>query len=260
MQLWTRNHKGRNGHLPEIAEAVGGLSRDDPVLDGEVVTFQDGLTSFSRLQDRAGIGDPDRARATGVAVLCYVSDVLHLQGRSTRRLGLRDRKRILRAAAPYPSGRSSDWLKLKCGAGQELVVGGFTEPRRERTGRGALLLGYREDGALRYAGKVGTGFDESTLRELRGRLDELERDEPAFADPPSATDGVHWGPPRAGRPGRVHGVDGRRPSASSPLRGTAPRQGPRRRDQGALTCPAARSRDARSRCPTPTRCCGHRPA
>ena len=78
--------------------------------------------------------------------------------------------------------RSRDWLKLKCHAEQELVIGGYTAPQGSRTDFGALLVGYNEDGALRYAGKVGTGFDHALLRELGERLRELERDDPPFAD------------------------------------------------------------------------------
>src|SRR5690349_15313325 len=85
-----------------------------------------------------------------------------------------------RADAPYRAGRSRDWLKLKCLFEQELVVGGFTEPQRSRVGLGALLVGYYEDSRLRYAGKVGTGFDTATLRSLRERLDALEVDATPF--------------------------------------------------------------------------------
>jgi len=99
-----------------------------------------------------------------------------------------------RSDARYVHRRSPDWLKLKCAAGQELVVGGFTEPRGSRIGFGALLLGHYERGGgasghgaaapgrLRYAGKVGTGYDTRTLRALRERLDALEQPESPFAD------------------------------------------------------------------------------
>ena len=72
-----------------------------------------------------------------------------------------------RADSPYRATRSRDWLKLKCEAGQELVIGGYTAPQGSRTDFGALLLGYFRDGELQYAGKVGTGFDQETL-ELAG--------------------------------------------------------------------------------------------
>lgn len=62
-----------------------------------------------------------------------------------------------RADSPYTRGRSRDWLKFKCSAEQELVIGGYTAPRGSRSDLGALLLGYYDDGNLRYAGKVGAG-------------------------------------------------------------------------------------------------------
>ena len=102
-----------------------------------------------------------------------------------------------RADGPYRSGRSRDWLKLKCLLEQELVVGGFTEPQRSRVGLGALLVGYYEGRSLRYAGKVGTGFDTATLRDLRRRLDALAVPEPPFAEPVKPLPkGTHWVAPR----------------------------------------------------------------
>ena len=87
-----------------------------------------------------------------------------------------------RADAPYTHGRSRDWLKFKCSAEQELVIGGFTAPQGSRTDLGALLLGYYEDGRLRYAGKVGTGFTRATLRDLAAKLEPLRRERSPFVD------------------------------------------------------------------------------
>ena len=76
-----------------------------------------------------------------------------------------------RRGSPYVARRSGDWIKLKCGQRQEFVIGGYTAPQGAREGFGALLLGvYDGDGKLRYAGKVGSGFDDATLRGLRRRL------------------------------------------------------------------------------------------
>jgi DNA ligase D-like protein (predicted ligase) len=98
-----------------------------------------------------------------------------------------------RADSPYRAGRSRDWLKLKCRFEQELVIGGFTDPQRSRVGLGALLVGYYEDGRLRYAGKVGTGFDTHTLVDLRARLDALEIPDPPFDEPVKPVPkGTHW--------------------------------------------------------------------
>jgi bifunctional non-homologous end joining protein LigD len=166
------------------------------------------------------IADPERARARGVAIHYYLFDLLHLEAHDLRRLPLRRRKALLRAAiafedplrftthrngagealfreacakgwegliakradAPYQGGRTSEWLKFKCGAGQELVIGGFSAPRGSRRGFGALLLGYYEGAGLRYAGKVGTGFDDRTLVDLRCRLDRLASAGSPFKD------------------------------------------------------------------------------
>ena len=99
-----------------------------------------------------------------------------------------------RADGPYRAGRSRDWLKLKCLFEQEMVIGGFTEPQRSRVGLGALLVGYHDDrGALRYAGKVGTGFDVAMLRDLRARLDALEVADAPFGEPVKPLPkGTHW--------------------------------------------------------------------
>ena len=148
----------------------------------------------------------------------YAFDLLHLAGHDTTALPLHARRRLLRNAvgfhgplrltpsrkrdgerfysdacrqgwegliakradAPYTPGRSRDWLKFKCSSEQELVIGGYTAPRGSRSHLGALLLGYYEDGRLRYAGKVGTGFTEATLADLSAQLVPLQRDTTPF--------------------------------------------------------------------------------
>lgn len=97
----------------------------------------------------------------------------------------------------YVTRRSPDWIKLKCGQRQEFVIGGYTDPQGARTGIGALLLGVHDkDGVLQYAGNVGTGFNEATLRDLKARLTALATDESPF--PPKAVAGRkhHWVKPR----------------------------------------------------------------
>jgi bifunctional non-homologous end joining protein LigD len=103
-----------------------------------------------------------------------------------------------RADLAYRSGRSKDWLKVKCLQRQELVIGGFTEPEGTRAGLGALLLGFYEDGRLVYAGKVGTGFTAQVLVDLRRRLERSERQSPPFVNPPRGAEarGAHWVEPK----------------------------------------------------------------
>lgn len=85
-----------------------------------------------------------------------------------------------RRDAPYEHRRSKNWLKMKCEASQELVVGGFTDPQGGRVGLGALLVGYYEGDDFVFAGKVGTGFDTKLLLDLRARLDAIELEKPPF--------------------------------------------------------------------------------
>ncbi len=234
LRLRSRSCRPLEGTYPEIADALRDQPLDDFVVDGEVVAFDGARTSFALLQQRSGIKDPEVARMSSVRVFFYVFDLLYAQGRDATRLALLDRKRVLRRAldfrdpvrytvhrncdgeryfaqacthgwegliakettSAYVPRRSSDWLKLKCSAGQEFVVAGFTEPAGSRIGLGALLVGYYDgQGDLVYAGKVGTGFDRATLVELGRRLKRLESTRPAFTPAPKVGRGVHWARP-----------------------------------------------------------------
>jgi bifunctional non-homologous end joining protein LigD len=222
LRLVSRTDRSMNGDYPELVEALQHEPHDDFVIDGEVVAFDSrGITSFSRLQRR------HRER---VAIFYYVFDLLRLGREDVRELPLRERKALLRQAlrfkghvrfsphrnehgeelfrdacrkgleglmakradSPYRATRSSDWRKLKCHAEQELVIGGYTAPQGSRTDFGALMVGYFEDGRLRYAGKVGTGFDHATLRDLGKRLRKLERADSPFVDVHPIPRGTHW--------------------------------------------------------------------
>lgn len=226
VRLYTRNGKDHSRRYPELVDALLDQPSARFVVDGEVVAFDGNVTSFARLQQRSGIDDPDMARRSGVAVHLYLFDLLHLRGVDTDGVPLRKRKAMLRDAfvfddpirycahrnaafldeacakgwegliakradGIYRGGRSHDWLKLKCVARQELVIGGWTDPQGSRHGLGALLVGYHRGGDLVYAGRVGTGFDDATLDRLAGLLADIGRNDPPFADPPSGP-GLHW--------------------------------------------------------------------
>jgi DNA ligase D-like protein (predicted ligase) len=212
VELWSRSQQSFLARFGGIAAAVARLSVDDVVLDGEIVALEGDRTSFALLQ---------RPGSTATPILSAF-DVLHLDGDDIRSRPLLERKKLLgkvvkatgtgvlrrvrhvegdpgallrqacadgwegliakRADSVYRSGRSSDWLKLKCSASQELVIGGWTEPRGARAHFGALLVGYQDDEGLRYAGKVGTGFDTATLADLHRRMVARERATSPFVD------------------------------------------------------------------------------
>lgn len=230
VHLVSRTHHSLNGGYPELVEVVAAQAVPRFVVDGEIVAFKGNRTSFTRLQPRMHIDEPAKSRRSGIAVYYYLFDLLALEGEDLRRLPLRERKGLLedaidfqdplrltthrygegeafyedaclrgwegliakRSASQYRGGRSRDWLKFKCMLRQEFVVAGFTDPGGTRVHFGALLLGYYEGNALRYAGKVGTGFDERTLVDLHAKLRSLEIDEPLFAGGELLRDGVHW--------------------------------------------------------------------
>jgi bifunctional non-homologous end joining protein LigD len=227
--LWSRNQKVMNAAYPEIVNALAEQGGPRFVVDGEIVAFDGPQTSFAKLQPRIHLTDPERARATGIEVFYYLFDLLYFDQFDTTPLPLRQRKRLLRDAfdfkdplrfsthrngdgeayfkqacergwegliakradAPYRPGQSTDWLKFKCTKEQEFVIGGYTDPQGSRYGFGALLLGYYDGPDLRYAGKVGTGFNDAWLRELTARLTELKQDTSPFADPVRER-GSHW--------------------------------------------------------------------
>jgi bifunctional non-homologous end joining protein LigD len=183
VRLLSRNRLPQS--YPSVREAIASLPVPDVILDGEAAW------------------DP-RSR-----VAYHVFDILWLDGRSVMARPLEERRALLRTLAlgpplaavaeiqdarpweracaegwegviakrrgsPYEHRRSPHWLKMKCEATQELVVGGFTDPQGGRVGLGALLVGYYEGDDLVFAGKIGTGFDTRMLRDLRARLDGLE--------------------------------------------------------------------------------------
>ena len=222
VRLLSRNDLSLDGRYPELVAALSGVPHERFAVDGEVVAFERGRTSFARLAQRGH---------RRVAVFLYVFDLLWLDGCDVRGLPLLARKRLLRSELTFADGvrltpyrreegealfaeacrkgwegliakrvdstysdrRSRDWLKMKCEQGQELVIGGFTAPQGSRTELGALLLGVYDGDRLRYAGKVGTGFDRATLRDLGARLRALRRDDAPFADAASIKErGVTW--------------------------------------------------------------------
>ena len=233
VELYSRNQKLLNEKYPELTRAFQAQTTAQFIVDGEIVTFERGVTSFTRLQQRMQVRHPSAELQRNIPVSFYAFDLLYLDGYDLRQLPLRFRQELLPAAidfreplrsaehrenegvayfeescrrgwegiiakneeSSYVSGRSRDWLKFKCRKEQEFVIGGYTDPQGERTGFGALLVGYYDAGKLIYAGKVGTGYDSATLRSLRKQLSQLDTTRSPFAD--AAVRGhVHWTQPR----------------------------------------------------------------
>jgi bifunctional non-homologous end joining protein LigD len=236
VRLFSRNRKPLDAAYPELVEALSLAVRGDAVLDGEVVAIDPkrGVSSFALLQQRMQLRDPVRAARSGVPVTLYLFDILHYEGFDLTGLPLVDRKSVLRdvvwyddpirftpfrtsgsarmyrdacargaegiiakrADSRYVGTRSPEWLKIKCVLQQEFVVGGYTEPQGSRERLGALLVGYYDGDVLRYAGKVGTGYDRMTLEMLHQKLTPLHRRTSPFAPGPLPAGTVQWVTPK----------------------------------------------------------------
>jgi bifunctional non-homologous end joining protein LigD len=227
VRLLSRRGKDWTEAFPEVCAAARKLGAERALLDGEVaVVLPDGRTSFQALQNFFG------GQRAGLCYFAF--DLLHLDGVDLTSLPLEERKRALEGligtspglirysghvigdgaaffakacgmglegivskqrALPYQGGRTMSWVKTKCTKRQELVIGGFTDPEGSREGLGALLVGVHDrDGRLSFAGKVGTGFTQKAAKELRRRLDALERKACPFDPPPerAVVAAAHW--------------------------------------------------------------------
>lgn len=230
VRLFTRNGHDWSNKLPGQVKALLSLGLDSAWLDGEIVVPDDhGVPDFQALQNAFEAGRSGRIlyyvfdlpylngvdlrevpveerRTMLSSILKSVKDPLlrfseafsedpnallksacqmQLEGLIGKRLG-----------SLYVSRRSSDWIKLKCKHRQEFVIVGFTDPKGSRSAFGALLLGLhdRDSGELRYAGKVGTGFTEATLKSIHQRLKPLQTKKAAIPNPSGSAEfrNVHW--------------------------------------------------------------------
>ncbi len=227
----TRNDKDWTDRFPHIVEAALELPVTEVLLDGEVVVLaENGTTDFNALQNSI--------RSKSSSVIYFVFDILFLNGYDIRREPLEQRKQILRHLLtdadpqriqfcdhidddgaqvfdqarrlgvegivskrrdrPYRSTRSPDWLKIKCVNREEFIVVGFTPPSATRVGFGALALAHYDNDQLTYVGRVGTGFSETLLVDLRKQLDQIMiRESPLDIPAPRAeVKDVRWVKPQ----------------------------------------------------------------
>jgi bifunctional non-homologous end joining protein LigD len=210
VQLYSRNRLVQNASYPSVVAAIGKLAARDIVLDGEAtgVWGSQGRVAYHVfdilfLDGRLLTAQPLDQRRAILAKMRFRSPLEHvslLDGAAPWDRACREGWEGViakRVDSLYEHRRSKQWLKMKCEASQELVVGGFTDPQRSRVGLGALLVGYYEGDDLVFAGKVGTGFDTKLLRELREKLDDLEIPEPPFTKAVGLPRiRVHWARPK----------------------------------------------------------------
>ena len=227
-KVYTRSGLDWTDKFAAIAEAAAALDVDNALIDGEIVAFKDGRPDFSTLKD---------AISAGGDMTFFAFDLLTLNGDDLRPLSNVERKERLRsfipeterlkfsehvigsggelfermcqeqlegivskkADAPYRGARTKSWLKVKCTRRQEFVIVGWTDSDKARGFR-SLLLGVHEDGTLRYAGKVGTGFTNDLMIDLADRLAKIERKTPPVDVPKNlgraAVRGAHWVTPK----------------------------------------------------------------
>lgn len=228
IELLSRNNIKFNTRFSSVVEDLKHIQADC-ILDGEVVVLdKEGKSKFQLMQNYQKTGKGD--------IVYYVFDILYKDGVDLREMPLEKRKKILKALinsskltlvrysdhilakgtaffnaalkndlegimakrlqSAYQSRRSKDWLKIKTSHRQEVVIGGFTEPRGSRRFFGALLVGVYKDGKLHYAGHVGGGFDTSLLKSIFEELKPLEQKECPFVDQPKANAPVTWVSPK----------------------------------------------------------------
>ncbi|HEX5823383.1 MAG TPA: DNA ligase D, partial [Candidatus Limnocylindrales bacterium] len=230
VKLWTRNLKDAETYFPGLLTPPTWIDAREAIVDGEVVAIdEDGRPDFGMLQERISEA---RAGRPASGLVYQVFDLLYLDGKSLLKVPLEDRKRLLRSVlrdssrvrfashvtgegvafmeaarakglegvvaklrrSPYEPGRRTPaWLKLKIRPEQELVVGGWTPGEGNARDLGAVAVGVYEDGKLRFAGKVGSGFTATTRKRLLATMASLVTDEPPFDPPPPQDYRGRWG-------------------------------------------------------------------
>jgi bifunctional non-homologous end joining protein LigD len=235
VELWARSGTSVTARYPDVVAALAPLGGGDLALDGEIVALDEhGRSSFERLQRRMHLVRHVARAVAAVPATAYFYDCLALFGRDLRGAPLAERKSHLRALidAPgvvryvdhvegdgrafldvvceaglegvvakralsqYLGGRSTEWRKVKCAHRQEFVIGGWTDPKGTRARLGAVHLGVYEGDDLVYAGRAGSGFDQSGLDDLAVRLRPLATERCPFArgNPPQGRE-HHWARP-----------------------------------------------------------------
>ncbi len=222
VNFYSRNGLSFANKYETVYEALQTI-KDEMILDGEIVVFDDGKPNFQKLQLYS--------ENTHLPIVYYVFDIIGYKGKDVTDLPLLERKALLQKVLPkndiirycdhvedegeaffeqivaknmegmiakrkestYHIGkRSNDWLKIKHHNTEEVVIAGFTEPRGGRKHFGALVLGRYEGKELKYAGHTGTGFDDASLKDLSNKLKPLVQEKSPFKEKPKTNMPVTW--------------------------------------------------------------------
>lgn len=232
VELRSRSGREITQEYPELKELPKRLNARKAIIDGEVVVLDEaGRSDFMRIQQRFGVLNPSVRLQQTVPVTYYAFDLLYYDGYDLRNVALESRKELLRSLLTpservrfsdhqiekgielyevakqqglegiiakrrdsiYPGKRSSLWLKFKIVQDIDVVIGGWTAPRKSREHFGALLMGlYDAEGNLDYIGSVGTGFTQDLLNSIYKTLQGLKTPDSPFRAAPKLKEAVHW--------------------------------------------------------------------
>lgn len=224
-KLYSRNQLSFNQRYPQIVTALEKMPVSSAVLDGELVLLDKaGRSQFQLMQNYLKTQEGN--------IIYYIFDLLYLNGYDLRDFPLIERKKLLKqllsnsknphlqysehieekgiaffreaekrnlegiigkdSQSTYQMKRSHDWVKIKTHQRQEVVIGGFTQPRGGRKNLGALIVGVYEGKRLKYAGRVGGGFTQKLLSDVYSQLEPLIQEESPFESYPKSLKGVTW--------------------------------------------------------------------
>jgi bifunctional non-homologous end joining protein LigD len=231
VEFRSRSGRNITPEYPELKSVVKQLSARRAIVDGEIVALDDeGRSDFTKIQPRFGVSNPPISLQQKNPVTYYLFDLLYCDGFDLRNCELEKRKGLLqkllrpsdkirysdhvvekgtelfeiarerrlegiiakRRDSPYIGKRTSSWLKFKIVHDLDVVIGGWTEPRKSRDHFGALLMGMYFGKALKYIGSVGTGFNRAMLERTRKTLDRLAIAESPFDMTPQLRELAHW--------------------------------------------------------------------
>jgi len=231
----SRSHRDITREYPELRDFARRLSAREAIVDGEVVALDEtGRSDFKKIQQRFGVINPSPSLLSSIPVVYYAFDILYCDGYDLRSVPLIERKNLLqrllqptdtirysdhqigkgielfeiakqrglegliakRIDSEYTAGRSRLWIKIKIVHDLDVVIAGWTAPRRTRDHFGALLMGLYRGKDPHFVGSVGTGFDSELLAEIHARLEKFVVHKSPFKDPPSLKEKITWVEPK----------------------------------------------------------------